>query len=229
MKNKKKLLIAVAAMGLLAVGTAGVGTAAWFTASSSVNVTPASNTASLTVDSSTYDAGTFYVQASAALGTDKVDLTDFEGKCWVISNGYLRTASVKYAQYTTLTISVGFYTDAECTVPVSDAGDLANIGAKYDYVTVTINPDANTRLTATNPSSSTFAAAFSGKLDANDTVQANLSTAGAVTSYATNPHYISVNGDGNAEAGSSHSDGQTGQSNSTTNGGVALTCVLHAR
>ena len=34
MKNKKKLLVAVAAMGLLAVGTAGVGTAAWYAADS---------------------------------------------------------------------------------------------------------------------------------------------------------------------------------------------------
>ena len=39
MKNKKKLLIAVAAMGLLAVGTAGVGTAAWFVASQNVSIT----------------------------------------------------------------------------------------------------------------------------------------------------------------------------------------------
>ena len=41
MKNKKKLLVAVAAMGLLAVGTAGVGTAAWYQAAQKATLSSA--------------------------------------------------------------------------------------------------------------------------------------------------------------------------------------------
>ena len=208
-------------------------TFAWFTATSAASVSAVANSAEVTVDASTYSAGTFYVKASAALGAAKLDYTDYQGNCWVISNGYLRAATAKYATYTTVVVSVKFYTTEACDVEVTDAGDLANIGAKYDYVTVTINPDANTRLTTANPAAPEtgvgFATAFSSKLDVSDNVTANIAAAGTISSYTNNTHYVSVNGDGTAEAGSAHSDGQTGQSSTTTPGGLALTCVLHER
>lgn len=228
MKNKKLLLVATAALGVLALGTAGVGTAAWFTASSAASVTPVDNSASLVVDSSTYSAGTFYVKATAVVSEAKLDFTDYQGNCWVNSNGYLRAATMKYAKYASLTITVKFYTTSECNVEVTDVGDLANIGAKYQSVTVTLDPNDYTRLTATDPSTN-FASAFSSKLNATLTVVATVSTAGAVTAYTNNPSYVSVNGDGTAEAGSAHNDGDSAGSTHTNNGAVSITCALNDR
>ena len=67
MKNKKLMLVAVAAMGLVAAGTAGVGTAAWFQAESATQLAMTnSDTKEMTVG---------YTQFGTSVGNVAVTLT----------------------------------------------------------------------------------------------------------------------------------------------------------
>lgn len=88
MKNKKKLLIAVAAMGLLAVGTAGVGTAAWFqtTAQAAFNKTGATQYA-VSSTSTPATLGSFRITAKLGAPSGQVSLSDNDGATYVYNTG----------------------------------------------------------------------------------------------------------------------------------------------
>ena len=90
MKNKKKLLIAVAAMGLLAVGTAGVGTAAWFQSTQANNFKSGSVTGTQQVGVvETPDAaslGDVYLRLEIDLSSVTLDLTTSDGYSYGITS-----------------------------------------------------------------------------------------------------------------------------------------------
>ena len=218
MKKTKILVpaIAVLALGLAATTTA---TVAWFSAASTAQLVDKSGSAEISVQSSVYSAGSYWMKATATLSPTTVDYTDKNGNCWVIVNGYLRTAEARGSKYSTLTIAVNFYSNEACT-NLCSASELAEIGSVYSGLTVTIDPNANTRLTTTNPASN-FGTAFSGKLDASSTVTFAISTTGVATAES-NTHYVSVNGDGASEVATSHSDGESAPAEYTTAGGIAL-------
>ncbi|MCR5332761.1 MAG: hypothetical protein K6E11_01915 [Bacilli bacterium] len=225
----KKSKIVVPAVALLALGLAASTTAtvAWFQATSAATLTDKSAPATVNVQSSTYSAGAYYVKATASFSPSAaLDYTDKNGSTWVIVNGYLRTAAVKSAKYASVTIAVNFYSNEACT-QAATVSELAEIGAAFSGLTVTINPDANTRLTTSDPSSN-FATAFASKLDVSDTVNVTLSSAGAA-SYSNNTHYVSVNGDGTSEVADAHVDGEAAASEYTTDGGLTLTIASTAR
>ena len=77
MKNKKLLLIATAAMGVVALGVAGVGTAAWFTASGSANISLTNSdekTFTVDYDEFTTDLGSVTVTLTFVEQTSNKDL-----------------------------------------------------------------------------------------------------------------------------------------------------------
>ena len=71
MKNKKLLLVATAALGVLALGTAGVGTAAWFVAADNTVTKITAETGTLDVVDNSAQAGDVYVKVT--WGTDNGD------------------------------------------------------------------------------------------------------------------------------------------------------------
>lgn len=86
MKNKKKVLIAVAAMALVAVGTAGVGTAAWYqtAASASISANPTPTTGTITSTYTDSATGNFVVTPLLTGPATAVELTDASnGKSYV--------------------------------------------------------------------------------------------------------------------------------------------------
>ena len=227
MKNKKKLLIAVAAMGLFAVATAGVGTAAWFTASSATPNAVANNN-SLDVTTSTYSAGNFYVKAVLSGHTGTIQYTDKSGNEWVIVNGFLQAATSPGTKYKTISVSLGIYSDAGCTEAISGVPALKALG-NHTFV-MTLTTGTNTRITHLDPSSD-FATAFSSKLNANPTNTYTL--ADGVVSLASadgannhDTYYVSVNGDGDSEVVGSHSAGEAAASEYTTDGSLNVTIAV---
>ncbi len=88
MKNKKLLLVATAAMGVLALGTAGVGTVAWFTAQNAqVNRQTAAPTGTLSTSQDSLQNGNFYIVPQVtALNPATLALTDPDGECWAAVN-----------------------------------------------------------------------------------------------------------------------------------------------
>ncbi len=237
MKNKKLVLIATAAMGVVALGTAGVGTAAWFQASSAATLTDKSAAGTVTVSSSTFAAGTYYMKATATLDNANIDYTDNTGACWVIVNGKLRAATPKYATYRTVTVSLAFYSNEACTTPCT-AVELTEIGATFDYVTISLDVGANTRLVSQNPATASgstasqkFVSAFitTPSLGVDRTVTATITQATGAVSYNTATWYVSVNGDGNSEAASAHADGDDAPAEYTTTGSIGVSAVAHTR
>ena len=126
MKNKKKLLVAVAAMGLLAVGTAGVGTAAWYSASTASKVENGEYLGDLTIAAGAESLGTvkFNISANGSPATSLV-YTNRTGRSYqVAANG---SYSEVKASDTGSTLGAG-YKQASTTWDVTitnAAGDAA--------------------------------------------------------------------------------------------------------
>ena len=110
MKNKKKLLIAVAAMGLLAVGTAGAATAAWFSVDNAdTDVTPATQSIAV-VDNDTSVGGVMFsaVKGSPTLPVGGLELSDDNGatKLQVGGNTPTKPGVTFSNTYATIPVSV---------------------------------------------------------------------------------------------------------------------------
>ena len=175
MKNKKKLLIAVAAMGLLAVGTAGVGTAAWYQVTASATLNAVATSTSVGTKSSSVADAEYYVKVTySGSALADVSLSDPNGNSWATVGGYLRPATGA-TPYSTTSSTVGDYV---VTIHATEngaaltGGDLATAKANLqaagtDYY-VTATGSTYVRLTLTNPTSGSgtaaekFAAAFGG-------------------------------------------------------------------
>ena len=134
MKNKKKLLIAVAAMGLLAVGTAGVGTAAWYQAGQALQATSAfGDPLSVTTAVTDADNKTVYAKFELQQG-DTCKLTNKEGHEYYVNAGsrvYKVAEQPSLAsgeQYGTATFKdVKFYNDSSCTDEITASAEKALI------------------------------------------------------------------------------------------------------
>lgn len=177
------------------------------------------------------------MKATATLDNANIDYTDNTGSCWVIVNGKLRAATPKYATYRTVTVSLGFYTDSACTA-ACNATQLTEIGATFDYVTISLDVGANTRLVSTNPATASgadakakFVTAFitTPSLGIDRSVTATITQATGAVSYDVETWYVSVNGDGNTEAASAHADGDVAPAEYTTTGSIGVSAVAHTR
>ena len=195
MKNKKKLLIAVATMGLFAVATAGVGTAAWFTASgeASTKANTVAGTLSTAQTSATVSGILFTVErTSADSALEGVQLTDNSGKTAYYldhtlhdniapSKGY---ATVVYSVTATRSPDNGDLTLAQLLVNLYNNTSEVE-GHRYVYLRVT----AGAKARVATSSGSVYAAGGEG---ATVTVPCELSSTGATTSWASLTVYASV-------------------------------------
>ena len=126
MKNKKLMLIAVAAMGFVALGAAGVGTFAWYTASAAttVNKQGASNNALRTEASST-TLGSFKLTVTlGAPSPTTIGLSDDNGDTFVYATGQVATGKEIAASHDHL------YSSIAVGVTLSYTGDLATAAEK---------------------------------------------------------------------------------------------------
>ena len=155
MKNKKKLLVAVAAMGLLAVGTAGVGTMAWYTADANATVKSAAGTGgSLETTTSTISAGQYVINfviapvddelelshVATAAGTDGAGATIAVGDLiyGVVSNGTATTR--KCAAVTNFITS--YSVEASWASDPTDPADIAYLNGKRFTVATGVSGQA---------------------------------------------------------------------------------------
>ena len=211
MKNKKKVLIAVAAMGLLAVGTAGVGTAAWFQATQAFTPNAVvGDTGTATGSSTSITASNLYGQVlvSNVDGGDVIMLTSSDGYTYAFDNNSklrLGTGHETLANtYGSVTLSFGgWYTEAECEHAAS-AEDIAQITAQTFNLKVT--GGARTRLSTAEPSavgtsSGQFGAVFGNTLQNAVNFKMIVAAEGGVTfqfaseaAAATKDVYVAING-----------------------------------
>ena len=140
MKNKKKLLIAVAAMGLLAVGTAGVGTAAWFQATTTGNIKQVHNTTETVAVS----------EVNASVGDVLFPILDVDISFATAGSADLELAAYLSTATGTKKLGTGYRDDGNgfhsLGVDGSNNGKTAGVGhVLYGTVTVTITRiDAST-------------------------------------------------------------------------------------
>ncbi len=203
MKNKKLLLVAVGAMGLVAVATAGVGTAAWYSATSNatVNAGTAAMTNTVSGSESSVAALNLYAKFTVAQTVATAALTSSDGYCYAIVNGYLQAASpdpALTAKYATVTVSFqGWYQEAACSNAATDS-QKARIAADSS-VTVYVGGDNDperTRTSASTPANlAAFATTFGNTLGNRTALTFTFNAGGTVKTGNNAPVYVAICGE----------------------------------
>ena len=212
MKNKKLLLVATAALGLVAVATAGVGTAAWYQASNVANISTQAKDQAFTTALSSTDLGDFKITVVSAAFDAQPVMTDASGNTYAVtSDGDLVTASVPDGKVKIATVTVTIKVDYEGTaVSANDAvANLwqATLGDDDILVTASATGTLSSRIKYTASASAYTNVSGKNVLTvANETAAAwTFSTKSTGNKEISTKMYIGV--DGGATSGTVQNDG----------------------
>ena len=186
MKNKKLLLVATAALGLVAVATAGVGTAAWYAAQSKAGVTVQND--SFTISTQAYSESIGGVKFTAAITETSVNLqlSNASGKTGYIAGGVAKTVDAVDACYSVLTVTVTAAKDGESDLSLAQllTNVYDNVGSHQITVRATPAGQALVKWDADGTlNSSEKTALYSASLTTADDTAIALSSTGATTSW----------------------------------------------
>ncbi len=170
MKNKKLLLVATAAMGVLALGTAGVGTMAWWTANTNASATSSVNAKTVTVADDVKVLGTEFAltvtitplfssngayHATNNPMTGEMEMTEWNSSAlrfgYVVSGStYYQATQIDstnhpdYWRYYSVAVSVGTQTVGGNEYSASQVADL--LSSKTFDINLTRSPTATASL-----------------------------------------------------------------------------------
>ena len=187
MKNKKLLLVATAALGVLALGTAGAATAAWFTASDAATIKSASgSTGSITAQESTVDVGDFTITVAVSVDDGDVVLSKNQETPYtaVLVNGVEQEASKPAGTVWASTVTVKYSVAYDGTT-----GTSTEIDAMWDALI------GSTDLTFTVTASGTGASLVRWVANATTDLRGTVQTTATLTVTASAAKALTSNGE----------------------------------